>query len=105
MKTHAIIPIFIPHLGCPNDCVFCNQKKITARSNPLSKEDMVNMIDKYLGTITGRGIETVEIAFYGGSFTGIPMELQQEYLAVAKSYKEQGLVQSIHLSTRPDYIN
>jgi len=105
MKTHAIIPIFIPHLGCPNDCVFCNQKKITARVTPLSKEDMVNMIDKYLGTITGRGIETVEIAFYGGSFTGIPMELQQEYLGVAKSYKDRGLVQKIHLSTRPDYIN
>ena len=105
MKTHAIIPIFIPHLGCPNDCVFCNQKKITARTNPLSREDMVKMIEKYLGTITDRGIETVEIAFYGGSFTGIPMELQQEYLAVAKSYKDQGLVQRIHLSTRPDYIN
>ncbi len=105
MKTHAIIPIFIPHLGCPNDCVFCNQKAITARANPLSREDMVNMIEKYLGTITGRGIETVEIAFYGGSFTGIPMEQQQEYLSVAKSYKDQGLVQRIHLSTRPDYIN
>lgn len=105
MKTHAIIPIFIPHLGCPNDCVFCNQKKITARSKPLSREDMVNRIEKYLSTITGRGIETVEIAFYGGSFTGIPIEQQQEYLSVAKSYKDQGLVQRIHLSTRPDYIN
>lgn len=105
MKTHAIIPIFIPHLGCPNDCVFCNQKKITARVKPLSGEDMVNMIEKYLGTITGRGIGTVEIAFYGGSFTGIPIEQQQEYLAVAKSYKDKGLVQRIHLSTRPDYIN
>lgn len=105
MKTHAIIPIFIPHMGCPNDCVFCNQKKITARSNPPSREDMVNRIEQYLSTITGRGIETVEIAFYGGSFTGIPMELQQEYLAVAKLYKDKGLVHRIHLSTRPDYIN
>jgi histone acetyltransferase (RNA polymerase elongator complex component) len=105
MKTHAIIPIFIPHLGCPNDCVFCNQKKITARTKPLSMEDMADMIEKYMGTISGRGIETVEIAFYGGSFTGIPMEQQQEYLSVAKSYKDQGLIQKIHLSTRPDYIN
>jgi len=105
MKTHAIIPIFIPHLGCPNDCVFCNQKKHTARAKPLSGEDMVNMIEKYLETITGRGIETVEIAFYGGSFTGIPIDQQKEYLSVAKSYKDLGLVQKIHLSTRPDYIN
>lgn len=105
MKTHAIIPIFIPHLGCPNDCVFCNQKKITARAIPLSREQMTGMIDRYLETIGGRGIETVEIAFYGGSFTGIPMELQQEYLSVAKEYKDRGLVRKIHLSTRPDYIN
>ena len=105
MKTHAIIPIFIPHLGCPNDCVFCNQKKITARTAPLSGEQMTVMIDRYLETIGGRGIETVEIAFYGGSFTGIPMEQQQEYLSVAKEYKDRGLVRKIHLSTRPDYIN
>ncbi len=105
MKTHAIIPIFIPHLGCPNDCVFCNQKKITARTKPLSREDMVAQIEKYLQTLTGRGIETVEIAFYGGSFTGIPLEQQQEYLAAAKAYKDRGLIQKIHLSTRPDYID
>jgi radical SAM enzyme (TIGR01210 family) len=105
MKTHAIIPIFIPHLGCPNDCVFCNQKKITARTAPLSGEEMTAMIDRYLETIGGRGIETVEIAFYGGSFTGIPMEQQREFLAVAKAYKDRGLVRKIHLSTRPDYIS
>lgn len=105
MKTHAIIPIFIPHLGCPNDCVFCNQKKITARTKPLSREDMEDLIEKYLKTIAGRGIETVEIAFYGGSFTGLPLERQQGYLAVAKSYKGRGLIHKIHLSTRPDYID
>jgi len=105
MKTHAIIPIFIPHLGCPNDCVFCNQKKITARTKPLSRDDMTAIIDQYLDTIGGRGIGTVEIAFYGGSFTGIPIVQQQEYLAVAKGYKDSGQVQKIHLSTRPDYIN
>jgi histone acetyltransferase (RNA polymerase elongator complex component) len=105
MKTHAIIPIFIPHLGCPNDCVFCNQKKITARVKPVSREDMGETIEKYLKTISGRGIETVEIAFYGGSFTGIPMEQQREYLSEAKSYKDRGLIQKIRLSTRPDYID
>ncbi len=97
MKTHAIIPIFIPHLGCPNDCIFCNQKKITAKTKPLSKEDTINKIESYLKTLTGRGIQTIEIAFYGGSFTGIPIKQQQEYLSVAKTYKEKGLVQKIHL--------
>lgn len=105
MKTHAIIPIFIPHLGCPNDCVFCNQKTITARLKAPSREEIADTVNCYLKTITGRGIETIEIAFYGGSFTGLPMELQQEYLAAAKSYKDLGLINKIHLSTRPDYID
>lgn len=105
MKTHAIIPIFIPHLGCPNDCVFCNQKKITAKAMPISKEDMAELIERNLKTILDRGIETIEIAFYGGSFTGIPMKQQQEYLSVAKAYKDKNLIQKIHLSTRPDYIS
>ncbi|MDD4564139.1 MAG: radical SAM protein [Eubacteriales bacterium] len=105
MKTHAIIPIFIPHLGCPNDCVFCNQKAITARMQPLGKDDVRDIIEKYLPTLSNRGIKTVEAAFYGGSFTGIPIRLQQEYLSVAKEYKDKGLIQKIHLSTRPDYID
>ncbi|MDF3001341.1 MAG: radical protein [Bacillota bacterium] len=105
MKSHAIIPIFIPHLGCPNDCIFCNQKKITAKTPPVTLEDMKATAQRYLSTLSSSEVETIEMAFYGGSFTGIPMELQQEYLAVAKDYKDQGLIQKIHLSTRPDYIN
>lgn len=106
MKKHAIIPIFIPHQGCPNDCVFCNQKKITARQPDMSRDEIINTIETWLSTLTGRpGIETVEIAFFGGSFTGIPLEKQSEYLAMAYSYKTRGLIQKIHLSTRPDYID
>ncbi len=105
MKKHAIIPIFIPHEGCPNDCVFCNQKKITARQNPVYGEDVKTIIEQYLPTLTGRGLETIEVAFFGGSFTGIPIAQQNSYLSVAKQYKDQGLIDKIHLSTRPDYIN
>lgn len=105
MKTHAIIPIFIPHLGCPNACVFCNQKAITARMPPICKDDVNDIIERYLPTLSNRGIKTVEVAFYGGSFTGIPIKLQQEYLSAAKMYKDRGLIQKIHLSTRPDYID
>ncbi|MGN0710815.1 MAG: elongator complex protein 3 [Anaerovoracaceae bacterium] len=105
MKKHAIIPVFIPHEGCPNDCVFCNQKKITARQEPVHAEDVRNIIENYLPTLSGRGLEMIEVAFFGGSFTGIPVEKQSEYLSVAKEYKDKGLIRKIHLSTRPDYIN
>lgn len=105
MKQNAIIPIFIPHKGCPNDCVFCNQKKITARQKPFEISDVRGRIEEYLPTLLGRGLSTLEIAFFGGSFTGIPLEEQQAYLAVAKEYKDRGLVQRIRLSTRPDYID
>lgn len=106
MKTHAIIPIFIPHRGCPNDCIFCNQKKITARQPAVTEEDVRNTVETWLSTIESNpDIRTVEIAFYGGSFTGIPMEEQNMYLSIAKEYKDKGRIQKIHMSTRPDYID
>lgn len=103
MKKHAIIPIFISHRGCPNDCVFCNQKKITAREGDVKPEDVRNTIEQWLTTLAD--IETVEVSFYGGSFTGIPMEQQTEFLKIAKEYKDAGKIDAIHLSTRPDYID
>ncbi len=105
MKKHAIIPVFIPHRGCPNDCVFCNQKAITARGADVSPEDVKNLIETYLPTLQGRNLETIEVAFFGGSFTGIPIEEQSAFLAVAKEYKDKGLIHKIHMSTRPDYID
>lgn len=106
MKKHAIIPIFIPHQGCPNDCVFCNQKAITARQPDVTMDEVRNTIEIWLSTLTGReGIETIEIAFFGGSFTGIPLKQQTEYLSIACEYKDKGLIHKIHLSTRPDYID
>lgn len=111
MKTHAIIPIFIPHLGCPNDCVFCNQRKITARTIAPSCDDVRATIDEWLTTLeprhvrNGGSIEEIEISFYGGSFTGLPMADQSMYLAIGKEYIDAGRVDSLHLSTRPDYID
>lgn len=105
MKHHSIIPIFIPHKGCPNDCIFCNQKKITARQKAVTDEDVRTIIETWLSTLEPRGVETIEIAFFGGSFTGIPMEEQSAYLSIAKEYKDAGRIHKIHMSTRPDYIN
>lgn len=105
MKKHAIIPIFIPHKGCPNDCVFCNQRKITARGADITAEDIHNTVETYMSTLGNMNVETIELSFFGGSFTGIPLQEQKEYLSIAKEYKDAGIIQKIHLSTRPDYIN
>lgn len=105
MKKHAIIPIFISHRGCPNDCVFCNQKRITARNGDVTPQSARKTIDEHLSTLDNMNLETVELAFFGGSFTGIPMNEQTEFLKLAKEYKDKGRIDKIHLSTRPDYIN
>ena len=110
MKKHAIIPIFIPHRGCGHSCVFCNQKAITARTDDVTPEDVRQVLDQWLSTMqrldgSGRGLDTIEAAFYGGSFTGLPMEEQAAFLAVTKEYKDLGKIDKIHLSTRPDYID
>ncbi len=105
MKRHAIIPIFIPHKGCPNDCIFCNQKKITARTADVTPEDARKTIEQYLTTLEGRNLNAIEVAFFGGSFTGIPIEEQTAFLEVADEYKQAGRINKIHMSTRPDYIN
>ena len=101
MKKHANIPIFIPHLGCPNQCVFCNQRTISGvESFDISSVD--KQIKEALSTIGS--IET-EIAFFGGSFTGIDRDLMIRLLEIAKKYVKSGEVSSIRCSTRPDYIN
>lgn len=105
MKKHAIIPVFISHRGCPNDCVFCNQKRITARTGDVTAADARRTIEEHLSTLEKMNLETVELAFFGGSFTGIPLEEQCAFLSLAKEYKDAGRIDKIHLSTRPDYIN
>ncbi len=105
MKKHAIIPIFIPHSGCNNDCVFCNQRIITARTKPILPSNVTDIIEAYLKTIRNTTVETVEVAFFGGSFTGIPLDEQTAFLNIAQKYKADGKIDKIHLSTRPDYIS
>lgn len=101
-KRHVNIPIFIPHLGCPNDCVFCNQRTISGHGD-FKIESVRTEIDEALSTL-GEDAER-EIAFFGGSFTGIDRALMTELLDLAESYVDRGFVSEIRLSTRPDYIN
>ena len=98
-----IIPIFVPHRGCPHDCIFCNQKKITGVSTEVTSEEARNIIEEYLPTIAKDA--SVEIAFFGGSFTAIDEKTQNELLSVAKEYVDKGLVSDIRMSTRPDCIS
>ena len=77
MKKQYIIPIFVPHLGCPNDCIFCNQKTISGQKKNMTKEEADKIIKDYLSSIEKEDAE-VEIAFFGGSFTAIEEEQQEE---------------------------
>ena len=99
------IPIFIPHFGCKNECVFCNQRRITGIDTTVSKEDVDRIIKEHLSYFNKRHDKKIEIAFFGGSFTGIPVNKQIEFLEVANKYVDDGSVNSIRISTRPDYIS
>lgn len=104
MKHQYIIPIFVPHLGCPNDCIFCNQKSISGQKKNMTKEEAKNIIDNYLKNLNDSDA-LIEIAFFGGSFTAINENLQNELLELAYTYVKEGKVESIRISTRPDYID
>ena len=105
MKKEYIIPIFVPHLGCPNDCTFCNQKKISGQKKSVSGNDVKEIIEYYLSNFQNAEKTNVEVAFFGGSFTGIDANVQEELLSSAYEYIKCGKVDSIRVSTRPDYIN
>lgn len=103
MNKPYIIPIFVPHYGCPHDCIFCNQKKITNVSTTTTCEDVETTIEEYLSYFWKD--REIELAFYGGSFTAIDMDIQSHLLEIPLKYKEKGIIQKIRLSTRPDAIN
>lgn len=102
-KNYYIIPVFISHQGCPHQCVFCNQDRIAGKYEEVFADDVRKTIDEYLKTINSKGA-TIEVSFFGGTFTAIDVNKQKELLEVAREYKEKGLIHKIRLSTRPDAI-
>ena len=104
-----VIPIFIAHQGCPHLCIFCDQHTITGHSvledGPVSPATVKETIDQWLEHPRKKQRNDVQVAFYGGSFTGLPMERQKDLLDAVKSYIDNGQVNSIRISTRPDYID
>lgn len=99
----SIIPVFVPHLGCPNDCVFCNQRRISGSTVPATAEDVEKAIEN-AAALPRTGAKR-QLAFYGGSFTAIPIHEQTALLAAAKAHLDSGDIDAIRLSTRPDAID
>ena len=95
------ISIFVPHLGCPQQCSFCNQKTITGKEKQPTPEDVENAVETALKR---KGFE-YEIAFFGGSFTAIDREYMISLLEAAQPYIKDGRIKGIRISTRPDFID
>lgn len=96
-----IIPVFVPHIGCKELCVFCNQRKISGSQKPYDRDDILRLLDD---AVFEEGRE-YELAFYGGSFTAIPLPQQIKLLHAVRKHIDKGLISSIRISTRPDAIN
>ena len=89
MKKEYIIPIFVPHLGCPNNCTFCNQKRISGQTKMVTAKDVEETIEYYLKNFRDNH-KYVEVAVFGGSFTAIEKEKQEELLKATQKYIKDG---------------
>ncbi len=99
----SILPVYVPHLGCPHACVFCDQRRISGETEAADAEAVRAVLDAAAAAGTpGSGRQ---LAFYGGSFTAIPEAKQNELLSAAQEGIRQGIIRSIRLSTRPDAID
>ena len=97
-----IIPVFIPHLGCKRVCAFCNQRDVTGVTEP-TLEDVENAVKSYLSWSKPR--ERTEISFYGGTFTALSREKMMNYIRKGVEFVENGTVNALRCSTRPDEID
>ncbi len=101
MKRHANLAFFVPHLGCPYQCVFCDQKSISGQQKAPTKEEVIRTCERFLPS-DGAG---TEIAYFGGSFTAISRELMVELLQAAYPFVRDGRASGIRISTRPDAVS
>lgn len=99
---HANISIFVPHIGCPHRCSFCDQRTISGTQKAPSGDDVREICAKALNEV--KSPENTEIAFFGGSFTAIPQKYMLELLTSAGEFIGDGKFKGIRISTRPDYI-
>lgn len=101
-----IIPLFIPHEGCPHRCLFCNQHSISSQTrSPITGAEVAATIREWLVLARPERRTRAQVAFYGGSFTGLPAARQSELLSAVQPFLRRGEVQAIRLSTRPDTVD
>ncbi len=104
MGAHANISVFVPHIGCPNKCSFCNQCHISGKIDAPRPKD-VDVAVKTAISSRNYNPENTETAFFGGSFTAIEKDYMISLLKAAYEYVKSGKVSGIRISTRPDAID
>lgn len=102
-SKHYIIPVFIPMQGCSFSCYFCNQHAITGKLRSPDKEEIRNSIENHLATFEKDAF--IELAFFGGSFTGLPRAQIAFFLECVYPWVSSGAIHALRISTRPDYID
>lgn len=101
--NYRVIPVFLPMLACPHRCVYCNQFVISGQQKLPDTQDVAVLIERNLATIPSQCHK--RIAFFGGSFTCLPVQVQNRYLDMVQPYLQTHRIEGIQLSTRPDYID
>ena len=105
-KKHMIVPIFVSHEGCPYRCSFCNQTKITGTNTKADKIMLNETLRTHLEGLNPNQLPEIrEVAFFGGSFTGIPSERQKYLLSSVQPWILSGQIQSIRVSTHALFID
>jgi histone acetyltransferase (RNA polymerase elongator complex component) len=101
---HYNIPVFIPELACPFQCIYCDQRKITGKGTLPGTQEILQSIEAHLSSFKAKERE-VQLAFFGGTFTGLPRSEQERYLNIVRPFLESQNIDGIRISTRPDYID
>lgn len=100
---HANISLFVPHMGCPHQCSFCNQKTISGSVKPLTADEVTATLNKAVAD--GVDPENTEVAFFGGSFTAIEYDYMVSLLEASRPFIDSRCFSGIRISTRPDAID
>ena len=104
-ERQLIIPVFLPHLGCPHRCAFCNQQAITQIESDAHDPDHLQRVVETFLRYSRKRHGRIQIAFFGGNFLGLDSDLVRSMLSAAQQFVRSGAVDGIRFSTRPDTID
>jgi histone acetyltransferase (RNA polymerase elongator complex component) len=105
-RQRMIVPIFIPHQGCPYRCVFCNQNEISGTEKEEDQKRLDSAFETYLQSRPLEELPPIrEAAFYGGTFTALPVQRQEFLLSAVQGWVDRGYIQSLRLSTHPGAVD